>query len=1181
MTRQDLKQILSSKFDFVKWKELLLDMFKSVDFFTKTVAVDADLIKSGGQLGTIHLGDRRDIALFVFEVADHVKIERNRIGLRKIGAKYVDQNIVHGALVFYYSSSQANYRLTYVSKKTVLDAAGNLITQETAPKRFTFLLGENEPCSTAAQRLIRFFNSKDIPVIADLEDAFSVERLNSEFFDGYKSQYKKFKDTLPNTRRHRDYVKKLLGRLVFLQFLQKRGWMGVPVNVEGWEGGDKQYLYNLIHRYEGNDRLLSDVLEYLFFNTLNEKRNGDIADKRLGDNIKIPYLNGGLFEKDDIDRMDIDFPFEYFANLIDFFSMYNFTIDENDPDDAEVGVDPEMLGHIFENLLEDNNEKGAYYTPKEIVQYMSQESVSQYLKKHLEGEFHEAVDDLIMRNVVAEVIQNKNVAKKIDELLDSVKVCDPAIGSGAFPIGVMNVLYRAHLHLYGFSNPTKPFFPASVKKDIIQNNIYGVDIEQGAVDIARLRFWLALIVDEEEPLPLPNLDYKIVCGDSLLNRYDLDVPIKSVFVEYNQSQSGKESKMSLQKYKQLVADFTNTDDHEAKKIFRGKIEEIKNSFRFYLSKKETISLMKLRSEVAYYNYPRFFEETEEETAHRKNRQADLAQMEEYAKNIETNRLYSNSFEWRFEYPALLDEDENFTGFDIIIGNPPYLRIQGLRDRDSDYADELVKKYKSATGSFDLYEMFVEQGLKLSGDNGIVNYIMPTKWTNSAFGKGLRKLLVEQTAISKIISFGDYQIFDASTYTGLQWFVKGSTQLEYYELDRSITSKDDLQKFLFSLTHENSTTIEMSSLSEKQWVLTAGETSRILKEMDMQSRRVKDVFDKIFCGLQTSKDDVYFLYNCEEEGKFIVGDSKQLGRRVKVEKGLVKPLLKGEDVHRYDTISTNRYVIFPYRIENGKAVVLTEQELRTMYPEGYAYLKENESVLRGREHGRLSNDNQWYKYIYPKNLVHFANEKLVAPEISLGGNFAYDQNGEFYSTTKIYGYIKNPTNKIGYKFWMALFNSRAFWYYLQNTGYVLRGGYFTFKTDYINPIPVPDDSRILICEPLIEKIVDYLQYLHKKGQNQIYNHTSNDRIADHFEEIIDMVVYELYFEQHMKEQKIDVIADLKNYKWNNNKMIAEQIKDFYQWFQQSNNMVRQKLMLLDTRSSNLLYEIHKSWRYEQN
>lgn len=1180
MNRQELKQILSSKFEFEKWKELLREMFKNIDFFTKPVVVDADLIKSGGQLGTIHLGDKRDIALFVFEVADHVKIERNRIGLRKIGAKYVDQNIVHGALVFYHSSSQTNYRLTFVSKKTVLDAAGNLITQETAPKRFTFLLGENEPCSTAAQRLIRFFNSKDTPVIADLEDAFSVERLNSEFFDGYKNQYKKFKDTLPNTRRHRDYVKKLLGRLVFLQFLQKRGWMGVPANVEGWEGGDKQYLYNLIHRYEGNDRLLSDVLEYLFFNTLNEKRNGDMADKRLGDNIKIPYLNGGLFEKDDIDRMEIDFPFEYFANLIDFFSMYNFTIDENDPDDAEVGVDPEMLGHIFENLLEDNNEKGAYYTPKEIVQYMSQESVSQYLKKHLEEDLHEAVDDLIMRNVVAEVIQNKNVAKKIDELLDGVKVCDPAIGSGAFPIGVMNVLYRAHLHLYGFSNPTKPFSPASVKKDIIQNNIYGVDIEQGAVDIARLRFWLALIVDEEEPLPLPNLDYKIVCGDSLLNRYDLDVPIKSVFVEYNQSHSGKESKMSLLKYKQLVADFTNTDDHEAKKVFRGKIEEIKNSFRFYLSKKETNSLMKLRSEVAYYNYPRFFEETEEEAAHRKNRQADLAQMEEYAKNIETNRLYSNSFEWRFEYPALLDEDGNFTGFDIIIGNPPYLRIQGLRERDSDYADELVKKYKSATGSFDLYEMFVEQGLKLLGNNGIVNYIMPTKWTNSAFGKGLRKLLVEQTAISKIISFGDYQIFDASTYTGLQWFVKGSTQLEYYELDRSITSKDDLQQFLFSLTQENSTTIEMSSLSEKQWVLTAGETSRILKEMNKQPRRVKDVFDKIFQGLATSKDDVYFLNKCEEDGKYVMGDSKQLGRRIKVEKGIVKPLLKGGNVHRYDTISTNMYVIFPYIIKEGNAVLIPEDDLSNKFPMAYSYLKENESPLRNREHGRFNIDGSWFQFGRKQGILSAETEKLVAPDISMGGNFAYDIDGKFYQTTTIYGYLKKANVKESYEFWMAVLNSRLCWWFLTNTGTTLANGFFRFKPDYINPFPVPSEMQTEKCSFIIESLVTMIQFLYNKSNKELYIHTSNKKVALHLEEIIDMVVYELYFEQHMKEQKIDVIADLKSYnKWNNNKIIIEQIKDFYQWFQQSDNMVRQKLMLLDTRSSNLLYEIHKSWRHE--
>lgn len=1175
MNRQDLKQILSSKFDFTRWENLLREMFKNIDFFTKTVTVDADLIKSGGQQGIIHLGDRRDIALFVFEVADHVKIERNRIGLRKIGAKYVDQNIIHGALVFYYSSSQTNYRLTFVSKKTVLDAAGNLITQETAPKRFTFLLGEHEPCTTATQRLMRLFELKSTPVIEDLEEAFSIERLNSEFFDGYKNQYKKFKDTLPNTKKHRDYVKKLLGRLVFLQFLQKRGWMGVPADADGWEGGDKQYLYNLIHRHEGNNRLLSDVLEYLFFNTLNEKRFGDIADCLLGDNIKIPYLNGGLFEKDEIDKMDIDFPYNYFANLIDFFSIYNFTIDENDPDDAEVGVDPEMLGHIFENLLEDNNEKGAYYTPKEIVQFMCQDSVSQYLRKHSDDNLSTAIDNLVKKGIVDKELQSKNAARDVYNLLFNVKVCDPAIGSGAFPIGILNVLYHSRILLYGFTSPSKNFIPADIKRDIIQNNIYGVDIEQGAVDIARLRFWLSLIIDEDEPHPLPNLDYKIVCGDSLLNRYELDVPIGSVFVEYNQKHPKKGEKMSLQRYQQMVAKYTNTSDHSAKDTFRKTIEEVKSAFRTQLSQKEQGRLLKLKREVAYHEYPRLFEKTEDESNAIKSLKVDLSQMEQKLRDIETNKMFEHSFEWRFEYPSLLDDNGNFTGFDIIIGNPPYLRIQGLRDRDSDYADELLKKYKSATGSFDLYEMFVERGLQLSGESGIVNYIMPTKWTNSAFGKGLRKLLVEQTAISKIISFGDYQIFDASTYTGLQWFVKGSNLLEYYKLDKSITSKDDLQKFLFSLGPEEATIVEMSALSEKQWVLTAGDTSRILKEMNKQPRRVKDIFDKIFQGLATSKDDVYFLYNCKEDGIYIIGESKQLGRRVRVEKGLVKPLLKGEDVHRYDTISSDRYVIFPYTITGGTAIVMEEQELQFMYPEGYAYLKENESVLRGREHGRLSNDKQWYKYIYPKNLVLFAKEKLVAPDISMGGNFAHDFEGKFYQTTTIYGYIKKTQVKESYDFWMALFNSRLCWWFLINTGTTLANGFFRFKPDYINPLPVPDEESTKACESIILGLVYMLQYLYNTNNANIYTHTPNKQVAFRIEEVVDMIIYELYFEKHMKEQGIDVISDLKKQEWSTNKDFAKRIKDFYEWLLQPQNMVRQKLMLLDTRSANILYPIHKA------
>ena len=361
MTQTYLKERLSQKFNFNEWKELLNEIFPKVELFTKEkgLEVEKTQIKNGEQLGVIRLDDGRSLAIFCFEVNDNVIISRNRKSLRDISIKYVDQSLIHGTLAFYYSQNQDDYRLTFIAKQTSFDENGNLITTETTPKRYTFLLGANEPCTTAANRLMELANKKKngSMSLTDVIEAFSVERLNKEFFNGYKAQYTKFLKTIADTKQHSDYVKKLLGRLVFLQFLQKKGWMGVPATNDKWEGGDKNYLRNLMDKYKDNNRILSDVLEPLFFKTLNEKRHGDIADSRLGDNIKIPYLNGGLFDKDRIDELDIDFEYSYFDELINFFSQYNFTIDENDPDDTEVGIDPEMLGHIFENLLEDNKDK--------------------------------------------------------------------------------------------------------------------------------------------------------------------------------------------------------------------------------------------------------------------------------------------------------------------------------------------------------------------------------------------------------------------------------------------------------------------------------------------------------------------------------------------------------------------------------------------------------------------------------------------------------------------------------------------------------------------------------------------------------------------------------------------------------------------------------------------------------
>ena len=229
MNQQELKHILSSKFDFEKWKDLLGTMFLKIDYLTKPIQIEAALVKSGGQMGVIRLDDGRSLGLFKFEVADNIKIARNRKGLRDIAIKYVDQDITHGALVFYYSEDQADYRLTFVSKQTSLNEDGEFVTKATAPKRYTFLLGENEPCTTAANRLLELINKKKSSSVylADVTEAFSVERLNKDFFKGYKDQYGKFLNYMgEQSKANRDYVKKLLGRWSFSNSCKRKaGWV--------------------------------------------------------------------------------------------------------------------------------------------------------------------------------------------------------------------------------------------------------------------------------------------------------------------------------------------------------------------------------------------------------------------------------------------------------------------------------------------------------------------------------------------------------------------------------------------------------------------------------------------------------------------------------------------------------------------------------------------------------------------------------------------------------------------------------------------------------------------------------------------------------------------------------------------------------------------------------------------
>ena len=1150
MIKEQLQKIFRQPYNAQTWQELLINLFGASEIRQDPSFLTSDSNEKveGFELGRLHTADRYEIGLFAFEIKQGHNLQLNRVGLRSLVKSYIRYN-VDAALVVYYDAT--HWRLSFIC---------DLKEQKTAPKRYTYVFGNREESYRTASAMLVRLSGDTKPTFKDIKEAFSVEKMSKDFFDGYKARYKEFCAELGATNKsNRDYVKKMMGRLVFLQFLQKKGWMN----------GDYNYMQNLFATSPFKEDFLEEVLEPLFFHVLNTKESerNHPKLKNLGIKINIPYLNGGLFEADENDKKRVAFDVKLFADLFDFFSHYNFTIDENDPNDAEVGIDPEMLGHIFENLLEDNKDKGAFYTPKEIVQYMCRQSLIEYLQgklgKHIEIENfinnHDTGNRTDKNNFIA---QN---AQEIERLLDCVKVCDPAIGSGAFPMGVLSEIFHAKMAL------DMTLDRAAVKKNIIQNSIYGVDIEQGAVDIARLRFWLSLVVDEDKPQPLPNLDYKIMCGNSLLSRYALDIPFEDVFKEYNKGKSASD-KMSLERYKQLVADYTNTSDHTQKADFRNTIEEIKSAFRTELSRSEKEKFAKLKGQIADLETPLLFgERTKTEKEDLKKLRIKFAKQEQEQADIMNNKLYEDAFEWRFEFPQLLNDDGNFVGFDIVIGNPPYLRIQGIRDTNPAFAEELVKKYKSATGSFDLYAAFAERGLQIINRGGVVNYIMPVKWTNAAFGKGLRGVVTENNSACKIINFGAYQVFNASTYTGLQWFKPDSGEILYYELDRNLETNQELGEYLNSLNSYNAAKINTEKLNKNAWVLTVGQTTEILHKLEQHPRRISDIFDKIFQGLATSKDDVYFLYDCIEKDGIIIGKSKHLNRKVSIERGLVKPLLKGEDVHRYDNISTDRFVVFPYKLDAGKANLYTEKEIFTLYPQGYTYLKECEGVLRDREKGRLRNDDFWFRYIYPKNLVLFDNEKLVAPDISLGGNFAYDAKGEFYQTTTIYGYIKKLHVKDSYKVLMALLNSRLCWWFLTNTGTTLANGYFRFKPDYINPFPIPIEITPDV-DAMISNLVDMLIYLFDGSNSDVFDHTTNKRVRVHIDDVLNMVIYELYFGDHMKEKGIDVIVDLKGYKFNNADLPKE-IEQFYTWYQKSENMIRQKLMLLDTRSNELIYLIH--------
>mgnify|MGYP002520808187 CR=1 FL=1 len=866
------------------------------------------------------------------ELQDNVALKRNRVNIQNCVRKIME-NDSNALIFFHFTDNAKEWRVSYVNK-------ADSLKNSTSAKRYTYLCGPEHSCRTIAER---FSTLEGLSTIKDenMLEAFAVAPLSDDFFNEYREHYadlveyisgkrfvkkggkfveektKKAASEFANAfngddKAVRDFVKKLMGRLVFLQFLQKKGWLGVQKNAK-WGTGDKNFIYNLFKNADNSVKndFLEQALEPLFFKSLNCDRGEEaIAPKALcsiyGSEIRIPYLNGGLFEEDELDRKKVKFKKEHFESIFEFFNQYNFTIDETDTDDVEIGVDPEMLGKIFENLLEDNKDKGAFYTPKEIVQYMCRESLIAYLET--EAVKTDEVSKDKIRNFVlnhdASSFSEKEKAGILKALID-VKICDPAVGSGAFPMGMLNELLSCTQILVGEAKTR-----VELKKHIVKNNIYGVDIEKGAVDIARLRFWLAIIVDEEEPLPLPNLDYKIMQGNSLLESFEgidlSDLTTKKADELFDDADDVKCLVTTLQKY-------FDTSDHNAKTAHK---EAIKSAVLDLLEKRGI--------------------STAENKAKTELKKLDLHENSQFF-------LWHTWFYDVFNRPNDCNGSRN--GFDIVIGNPPYVRRTSLGEFQK---RQYEKKFESAIKQYDLYLLFIENGIKLLRKEGYLCFINPIRFFNSDYGLGARKFIITKSKLKSILNISQIPVFqNALTYPCVlliqnQIFNNEENVIKY----QKINSLSELNRILLVQSFKVSQKEIQADLEYRIIVDANPRLKSVISKMN-KMKRIKDLFE-IARGLPNNKIDSngknYFALKSTDVKKYFISHDL---KKVNTE---------------FANVFKKEMIIFPRTVAYLQAA-LKDKELVCL--DRIYYLKESKPLSLKYVLGTLNSKitNVWFEYYY--------------------------------------------------------------------------------------------------------------------------------------------------------------------------------------------------------------------------
>lgn len=933
--------------------------------------------------GYYHIGnyvsDEGDkIAVFSVCLNKGDTVERARGIQRNFVKPLIERGNCAGALVAFYTKDEPDkWRLSFIRMDYEF-SKGKVTEKLTPAKRYSYLVGKGEPCHTAKQRLYPIFVNDDRnPGIDELEEAFSVEKVTKEFFDLYCEKYLQLREYLESNEdfmieaqirsfTSEQFAKKLLGQIVFLYFIQKKGWLGVdaiPVTltdkayknaffsrgsksremmglvyaqqsdgsyriilenlhklsdedeeflagiVKGkpWGSGPKDFMrkiYNGCITTEKN--YFNDYLEPLFYTGLNKNRgeNGFYAPLHR----RIPFLNGGLFEQLDNyewENNNFNIPNNLFSNIdvkgtrdadgiLDIFDRYNFTMNEDEPMEREVAIDPEMLGKVFENLLDvsDRKSKGAFYTPREIVHYMCQESLINHLVNRtglLEADIRDFVlygdlmkdedttidaregnkDMLISSNIFC-LKTGVNRLKELDDILANVKVADLAVGSGAFPLGMLNEIVKARETLGAYMSigmnafQKKSFYaynrkPYDLKVNTIKNCIFACDIEPSAVDIAKLRIWLSIVIDDEivddagngefdahtKPRQLPNLDCNIICGNSLMDE----------FMGYKLI---NESEM-----------LNNVSPNSQQIIFQFGVDSLLNE------------LILLQDKLF------FVKDHDEKEEIKKNIQKiyDDIIIEQIGGNPDTVKQYNEVSQqtskpfiiWQLYFPRVFKDNG---GFDVVIGNPPYKLCQPSNTSES-VLDYYKAHFKVASYKIDLFHLFFEKGIDLLKKKGVLSYITPNTYLTNKYIKPLRKYILDNCTVHKVVNHD--KVFDAA-----------SVDTATIVLTREYSDNNKIRV----LKSTNFTFTEICKKDQSDW------------------RNDKDFIFNI------NEEDIAVLSNCVSLGEICktyfgiqAFDRKSSISEIKLTDDYL-PFIDGADIHPY-TYATPK-IYFNYLSENIKS-----------------------------------------------------------------------------------------------------------------------------------------------------------------------------------------------------------------------------------------------------------------------